>query len=123
VSLKKTPAYGGERTKKTPDLIVSRQGLSNGVLHFFSESLWLSKCAKLANLIRNQPVLDDAGLPAILRLRLASNTPTRAAVPLKAASGCAGRRGALRGGLAAGLWPAGSQTRRCVSNTFLLTKC
>jgi hypothetical protein len=55
---KKTPAYGGEPTKKnkTPDLVVSRRGPSNGVSLFFSpESPWLSKYAKLANLIRNPP--------------------------------------------------------------------
>jgi hypothetical protein len=36
-------------------LIVYRRALSNGVLFFSPESLWLSKCAKLGSLIRNPP--------------------------------------------------------------------
>jgi hypothetical protein len=53
VSLKTNPAYGGE--PKRPRIWSFLAEGFRMAFCFFSESLWLSKCAKLANLIKNPP--------------------------------------------------------------------
>jgi hypothetical protein len=52
MSLQKTPAYG---EPKIPRIWLFLDEGFRMAFCFFSESLWLSHCAKLANRIRNPP--------------------------------------------------------------------